>query len=66
MVWKTSAANFVLNDISGLCVNTVYTDLIAESIFICQSICFLANARFCAFKLYHEKVNFYYILNLVT
>jgi hypothetical protein len=63
MVWKTSAANFGLNDIPGLCVCTLYTDLIVQSIFLCQSICLPANARFIALKLYYEEVNFHYILN---
>jgi hypothetical protein len=60
MVSKTSAANFGLNDIPGLCVN-----LIVQSIFLCQSICLLSDARFSAFKLHYEEVNFYCILNLI-
>jgi hypothetical protein len=43
----------------------LYTDLIAQSIFLCQSIYLLANARFSAFKLYYEEVNLHYILNLI-
>jgi hypothetical protein len=35
---KTSAANFGLNDIK-VCVSTLYTNLIAQSIFLCQLIC---------------------------
>jgi hypothetical protein len=65
MVWKTSTANLGLNDIE-VCWWTLYTDLIAQSIFICQSMCLLANTRFNAFKSYYEQVNFYCILKLVV
>jgi hypothetical protein len=64
MVWKTSEANFALNDIPGLCVNYVHRSN-STDIFLFQCICFLAKARFSAFKLYDEELKFYYILNFI-
>jgi hypothetical protein len=57
MVWKISAANSGLNDIPGLC-ELFYTELTAQSIFLCQSICLLDNDRFGAFKLFMKKLTF--------
>jgi hypothetical protein len=60
---KTCAANFGLNDIPGLCVNSV-NRLNSTEHFPCQSISLPANAQSSAFRLYYE-VNFYNILNLI-
>jgi hypothetical protein len=43
----------------------LYTDLIAQSVFLCQLICLLANARFSGFRRYYTEVILYYILNLI-
>jgi hypothetical protein len=36
-----------------------------QSSFLCQSMFLLADARFSAYQLYYEEINFYFILNLI-
>jgi hypothetical protein len=64
MVWKTSAANFELNDIRGLLVNSVLRPNSTEYFPLSVDM-FASNARFSAFKFHFEEVNFYYILRSI-
>jgi hypothetical protein len=63
MICKASASGCGLNDIA-VCV-TLYTELTALSIFLCQPVCLLGNARFNAFKRFYVEVKFYCILKTI-
>jgi hypothetical protein len=64
MVWKTNAANFGLNDIPSLCVNSEHRPNSTEYVPL-SVVYLLTNTQFSAFKLFYEEFSLYYILNLI-